>query len=106
MTVPAIFPRVRLDKVYPMQKLVQINAAKAKHSVLHGIGWLAWWTTIIVDWEKELTDSVIHQILSLLSTVKSKRGVICDLNRDWKTVNIPLYLQNNIPFFYLWDFKA
>jgi len=106
MTVPAIFPRVPLDKVYPTQKLIHINAAKAKRSVLHGIGWLAWWTTIIVDWEKELTDSVIHQISSLLSTVKSKRGVICDLNRDWQTINIPPYLQNNIPFFYLWDFEA
>ena len=49
---------------------------------------------------------VVNQISSLLSTVKSKRGVICDLNRDWQLINIPLYLQNNIPFFYLWDFEA
>ena len=106
ITVPGIFPRHHLANVYPNQKLVQINAAKAKRSVLHSIGWLAWWTTIIVNWENELTDSVVHLISSLLSTVKSKRGVICDLDRDWQTINIPLYLQNNIPFFYLWDFEA
>ena len=106
MTVPGVFPTTRLAKVYPTQKLVQINAAKAKRSVLHSIGWLAWWTTVVVDWEKELTDSVVNQISSLLSSVKSKRGVICDLDRDWQTINIPLYLQNNIPFFYLWDFEA
>ena len=92
--------------MYPTRKLVQINATKAKHSVLHSIGWLAWWTTVIVNWEKELPESVIHLISSLLSTVKSKRGVICDLDRDWQTINIPLYLDNNVPFFYLWDFKA
>ena len=106
VTVPGIFPNNQLAKVYPTQKLIQINAAKAKHSVLHSIGWLAWWTTIIVNWEMGLADSVVHQISSLLSTVKSKRGLICDLDRDWQTINIPLYLQNNIPFFYLWDFKA
>ena len=59
-----------------------------------------------MNWEKELADSVVNQISSLLSTVKSKRGVICDLDRDWQSINIPLYLQNNIPFFYLWDFEA
>ena len=106
VTVPGIFPNNQLAKVYPTQKLIQINAAKAKHSVLHSIGWLAWWTTIIVNWETGLADSVVHQISPLLSTVKSKRGLICDLDRDWQTINIPLYLQNNIPFFYLWDFKA
>lgn len=106
MTVPGVFPTRRLAEVYPTQKLVQINAAKAKRSVLHSIGWLAWWTTIIVNWEKELSDSAVHQISSLVSTVKSKRGVICDLDRDWQTINIPLYLQNDIPFFYLWDFEA
>lgn len=106
MKVPLLFPTERLSKVYPTQKLVQINAAKAKRSVLHAIGWMAWWTTVVVDWEKELTDSVVHLISSLLSTVKSKRGVICDLDRDWQTINIPLYIQHNIPFFYLWDFEA
>lgn len=106
MTVPGVFPTSRLANVYPTPKLVQINVAKAKHSVLHGIGWLAWWTTVIGDWEKELSDSAIHQISSLLSTIKSKRGVICDLEKDWQTINIPLYLQNKIPFYYLWDFKA
>ena len=106
MTVPGVFPRECLAKVYPTQKLIQINTAKAKCSVLHSIGWLSWWTTIIVNWEKNLTDLVVHLILSMLSTVKSRRGVICDLERDWQSINVPLYLQNNIPFFYLWDFKA
>ena len=106
MTVPGVFPTSRLANVYPTPKLIQINVAKAKRSVLHGIGWLAWWTMVIGDWEKELSDSAIHQISSLLSTIKSKRGVICDLERDWQTINIPLYLQNKIPFYYLWDFEA
>lgn len=106
MTVPGVFPTSHLANVYPTQKLVQINAAKAKRSVLHRIGWLAWWTTVVGDWEKELPDSVIRQISSLVSTVKTRRGVICNLDRDWQTINIPLYLQNHIPFFYLWDFEA
>ena len=106
MSVPGVFPTSCLANVYPTQKLVQINAAKVKCSILKGIRWLAWWTTVIGNWEKELLDSVIRQISSLLSTVRSKRGVICDLDRDWQTINIPLYPQNNIPFFYLWDFEA
>lgn len=65
-----------------------------------------WWTTVIVSWEANLTDGAVSIITSLLSTVKGKRGVICDLERDWSVSNIPLYIQNNIPFFYLWNFDA
>ena len=104
--VPPFFPLDRLAKVYPIKKMVQISAAKAKRSVLHALGFLSWWTTVIVSWEENLSDGAVSIITSLLSTVKGKRGVICDLERDWSTINLPLYIQNSIPFFYLWNFEA
>ena len=58
MKIPALFPTDRLSKVYPNQKLVQINVAKAKCSVLHAIRWLTWWTTVVVDWEKALVATI------------------------------------------------
>lgn len=104
--VPAFYPLDRLAKVYPTQKMVQISAAKAKRSVLHVLAFLSWWTTVIVSWEANLTDGAVSIITSLLSTVKGERGVICDLEKDWSVINIPLYIQNNIPFFYLWNFDV
>ena len=104
--VPAFYPPDRLTKVYPTKKMVQISAAKAKRSILHALAFLSWWTTVMVNWETNLTDNVVNIVTSLLSTVKGKRGVLCDLERDWSVINIPLYIQNNIPFFYLWTFEA
>ena len=104
--VPAFYPVDCLTKVYPTEKMVQISAAKAKRSVLHALAFLSWWTTVIVNWETNLMDGAVSIITSLLSTVKGKRGVICDLEWDWPVINIPLYIQNNIPFFYLWNFEA
>ncbi|KIK07584.1 hypothetical protein K443DRAFT_128972 [Laccaria amethystina LaAM-08-1] len=89
--VPAFYPVDRLAKVYPTKKMVQISAAKAKRSVLQALAFLSCAVSIIT---------------SLLSTVKGKRGVICDLERDWAVINIPLYINNRIPFFYLWNFEA
>jgi hypothetical protein len=104
--VPAFYPVDRLAKVYPTKKMVQISAAKAKRSVLQALAFLSWWTTVIINWETNLPDSAVSIITSLLSTVKGKRGVICDLERDWAVINIPLYINNRIPFFYLWNFEA
>lgn len=104
--VPAFYPPDHLTKVYPTKKMVQISAAKAKRSILHALAFLSWWTMVMVNWEMNLTDSVVNIVTSLLSTVKGKRGILCDLESDWSVINIPLYIQNNIPFFYLWTFEA
>jgi hypothetical protein len=58
------------------------------------------------SWESELNDTVVEIISRLLATTKGKHGVICDLERDWPVINIPLYTQHDIPFFYLWDFDV
>ena len=104
--IPPFFPLDRLAKVYPTQKMVQINAAKVKCSILHALAFLSWWTTVIVTWEKNLSDGAVSIISSLLSTVKVKRGVTCNLERDWSTINLPLYIQHSVPLFYLWNFEA
>ena len=104
--VPLQYPTEHLAKVYATKKLVQINAAKAKRSVLQAFAFLSWWTTIMPSWESELNDTAVEIISRLLATTKGKRGVICDLERDWPVINIPLYIQYDIPFFYLWDFDV
>ena len=104
--VPLQYPTGRLQKVYATKKLVQINAAKAKRSILQALAFMAWWTTIMPDWESQLNDTAVEIINRLLATTKGKRGVICDLERDWAVINIPLYIQHNIPFFYLWNFDV
>ncbi|EDR09657.1 uncharacterized protein LACBIDRAFT_318948 [Laccaria bicolor S238N-H82] len=104
--VPPQYPTERLAKVYATKKLVQINAAKAKCSVLQALAFMAWWTTIMPNWEVELNDTAAETISRLLATTKGKRGIICDLERDWSVINIPLYIQHDIPVFYLWDFDV
>ena len=59
-----------------------------------------------MDWDTRVHDAITENVNAFLSTVKSKRGVLCDLERDWPRINIPLYIQNKIPFFYIWNFEA
>ena len=103
---PKFFPTDRLAKVHASRKLLQIDAARAKRSVLEAITFLLWWTSVVLDWEGKVHDAITENVNAFISTVKGKRGVLCDLERDWPMINIPLYLQNKIPFFYIWNFEA
>ena len=67
---------------------------------------MLWWTVAIPEWESDLFDGMVEHIRSFVTTVKGRRGVICNLEKDWSVINIPLYIENKVPFFYLWDFKA
>ncbi|EDR04509.1 uncharacterized protein LACBIDRAFT_330399 [Laccaria bicolor S238N-H82] len=104
--VPKFYPTQRLQKLHLSAKHAQIDAARAKRSVLQAIAFMSWWTAVISDWESDLFESMIDLISSFITTVKGRRGVICNLEKDWSIINIPLYIQNKIPFFYLWDFEA
>ena len=105
--VPKFYPTQRLQKLHLTPKHVQIDAARAKHSVLQAIAFMSWWTAVVSDWESELFEGMTERISGFVTTIKKgKRGVICNLEKDWPVINIPLHVQNNIPFFYLWDFEA
>lgn len=67
---------------------------------------MSWWTTTISDWESDLFEGMVECISSFVTTIKGRRGVICNLEKDWSIINFPLYIQNKVPFFYIWDFEA
>jgi len=106
MKAPLQYPVERLAKVYTTRKLVQMDVAKAKPSILEALAFMSWWTTIRTDWEVQLSNTAVEIINRLLAMTKGKCGVICDLKRDWPIINNPLYVQYNVPFFYLWDFDV
>ena len=104
--VPKFYPTQCLQKLHLTPKHVQIDATQAKRSVLQAIAFMSWWAAVVSDWESELFEGMMERISGFVTTIKGKRGVICNLEKDWPVINIPLYVQNNIPFFYLWDFEA
>ena len=104
--VPKLFPTQRLQKIHLTAKHVQIDAARAKRSVLQALAFMSWWTTTISDWESDLLEGMVERISGFVTTIKGRRGVICNLEKDWSVINIPLYIQNKVPFFYIWDFEA
>ena len=67
---------------------------------------MSWWTVAVPEWESDLFDGMAERINNFITTVKGRRGVICNLEKDWSVINIPLYIENKVPFFYLWDFEA
>ena len=104
--IPKLYPHQRLQKIHLTAKHVQIDAARAKRSVLQALAFMSWWTLIIPEWESDLLEGMVERVNSFITTIKGRRGVICNLERDWSVINVPLYVQNKIPFFYLWDFEA
>lgn len=104
--VPRFYQADHLKKLHPSAKHVQIDAARAKRFMLEAFAFMSWWTTIAPEWEVDLSEGLAERVISYTTTVKGRRGVICDLERDWPIINVPLYVHNKIPFFYLWNFEA
>ena len=90
----------------PFRKACPDRCSLSEMIMLKVLAFMSWWTTIDPEWEAEVMDRLVEHITSFTTTVKGRRGVICDLERGWSIINVPVYIQNKIPFFYLWNFEA
>ena len=75
----------------------------AKRTAIDCLGFLLWWTTSISRWDVELD----HQVVTYLKDIQlqrfRKRGVMVDLEWDWRHLNISNLICHRVPVAYPWD---
>ena len=82
---------------------LQAAGGVAKRTAVDYLGFLAWWTLSISQWEADLDAPVSDQIKSLRLDCFRKRGVLVDLERHWQEINIANLLRHRVPVAYPWS---
>ena len=67
------------------------------------LGFLTWWTSSVSCWDANLDHHVVNTIRDLQLHRFRRRGVLVDLERHWREINIPNLLQHKIPIAYPWS---
>lgn len=87
---------------YPSESDVDIVTAAVKRCILDGRGFLAWWMLSVHNWTEQLPIETVELMGEMGLLDRARRGVIVDLARDWKTVNISNLIAHDVPVFYPW----
>lgn len=80
----------------------EVSAATARRSALSSIGFLTWWVHSVENWKSGLRPTVVDAIEELPIYNRRRRGVLINLARDWKSVNIAHLIKHDVPVFYPW----
>ncbi|KAJ6457821.1 hypothetical protein C8R47DRAFT_1246875 [Mycena vitilis] len=91
-----------LSDPYESEADVQRVAANARRSILDIWGLLAWWTASVASWRDGMPESTCRNIEALNLAATPKRGVLLSPSRDWKEMNLPLLIRNDIPVYFMW----
>ena len=92
-----------LLRAFDTSEELQAVGCAAKRIAVDYLGFLSWWTTSISGWDAELD----HHIVAYLKDIRlhrfRKRGVLVDLEKDWRHVNIPNLIRHQVPVAYPWS---
>ena len=88
----------------PFSSVQDLQAASgaAKRIAVDYLGFLNWWTASISGWDANLDMHTTSFIKALELHRFRKWGVLIDWERDWREVNIPNYIQHQVPLAYFW----
>ena len=76
--------------------------ANVKHQALDYLAFINWWTSSVSFWDHKLPQIAIDAICDLNVQLYPRRGVLLDLQKDWRQINIPHLLRQRIPIYYKW----
>lgn len=77
--------------------------ANTKRQALDYLTFINWWTLSVSFWDQELPQAVIDTILNLNLQLHPKRGVLINLQKDWRQISIPHLLRHQVPTYYRWN---
>lgn len=97
--VPIHFSCDRLLSKFRSTDDVEAEAADAKRCMVDALGYISWWRNVFGE-SPLLTARPQGWVTSSQSW--KKRGVLVDLSRDWRDVNLYLLVKHNAPIFYPW----
>ncbi|KAK6996766.1 hypothetical protein R3P38DRAFT_3221896 [Favolaschia claudopus] len=79
--------------------------AGARRAMLEFLGFFNWRMAACYYWDRELKSGTVNLLNGYKLDSYAKRGLLTHLARDWKEINIPFLLGNDVPVLYPWTAK-
>lgn len=77
--------------------------ANVKRQALDYLGFINWWTSSVSFWDNEIPQMTIDTIIDLDLPAYPRRGVLIDLQKDWRQISIPHLLKQRVPIYIRWN---
>lgn len=100
---PGLYDFEQLRGPFDSVRSLENFGANVKRQALDYLGFLAWWTLSTSEWDVYIPQDTVDNILDFGLEDRPKRGVLIDLERDWRQISIPHLLRRRIPVFYRWN---
>ncbi|KAF8074477.1 hypothetical protein FPV67DRAFT_1665239 [Lyophyllum atratum] len=100
--LPTPFDPYRVHEVFESKAEIIRVSAEAKRSALECLGFVNWRRSLFPDTYKYWLDEEIKEIDALELGKMPKRGILVDLERDWKQLDFTVLLKHDVPVFYRW----
>ncbi|KAF8062529.1 hypothetical protein FPV67DRAFT_1421965 [Lyophyllum atratum] len=99
---PDPFNTERLHDIVDSERLAAKLQAEAKRAALEGIAFVHWWRACVPSHANDFTDTERGRIGELHLETYRKRGILVDLERDWRALDFGLLTRHDVPIFYRW----
>ena len=99
---PGDYPYDALRGNFSSKEEVEDFGANVKCQALDYLGFITWWTNSFSRWDTILPQSIVSTICSLNLEQYQKRGVLINLERDWRHISLPQLIRPQIPTFIRW----
>ncbi|EDR10034.1 uncharacterized protein LACBIDRAFT_325588 [Laccaria bicolor S238N-H82] len=100
---PAKFNYLLLSAAWNSARGAATLMSDAKGRALEYLGFVNWWTSSVANWEDPLQQWMIDYIAGFKLRDLKKRGVLLDLSRQWRSLNIGHLLAEDVPVYYFWQ---
>jgi len=87
---------------FPTIEELQIAGGTARRIAVDYLGFISWWTASISGWDANLDAHITRCIKEMELNRFQKRGVLVNWEKDWHEINIPIYIQHEVPLAYPW----
>ena len=91
-----------LRGTFTSEEEVEDFGANVKRQALDYLAFITWWTASFSRWDTVLPQSVVSAICDLDLGQYQKRGVLINLERDWRHISLPHLIRQHIPTFIRW----
>ena len=99
---PLVFDHRTLIQGFSTLEDLQTAGGVCKRTAVDYLGFLSWWTLSVSRWDANLDHHVVAAVKNLRLHRFSRRGVLIDLERDWREINLPYLMQHQVPVAYFW----
>ncbi|KIJ90334.1 hypothetical protein K443DRAFT_116728 [Laccaria amethystina LaAM-08-1] len=100
---PGYYNYESLCNTFDDNQALENFGANMKHQALDYLAFINWWISSVSFWDQELPQVAIDAIYDLDLQLYPRRGVLLNLQKDWRQINIPHLLRQRVPTYYKWN---